>query len=115
MTARADADDDTGTGWPGVAGLDPALGHRSRLGLCVLLARAERLTFRRLRDLLDETDGGLGAHLKRLEDDGLVAATKRFDDRKPVTWYALTSRGRKTLQRHLATLTRLLEAADDAP
>ncbi|NOT07094.1 MAG: helix-turn-helix domain-containing protein [Gemmatimonadales bacterium] len=99
--------------WPGVTDLDPALGHRSRLGICVLLAGAERMTFRLLQDRLDESDGGLGAHLKRLEEERYVTAAKKFVDRKPVTWYALSARGRTALRRHLEALERLLKATNN--
>src|SRR6185312_16437880 len=41
--------------------LDPLLQHRSRLGALVLLAGADALSFSRLKALLSETDGNLGA------------------------------------------------------
>ena len=100
--------------WSLPHGWDRLLEHRSRLGICVMLARGSRITFRRLRDLLDETNGGLGAHLKRLDDAGYVTATKRFVDRKPVTWYALTSRGRRALQDHLGAMDNIVHDSGQA-
>jgi DNA-binding MarR family transcriptional regulator len=95
--------------WPGVADVDPVLGHRSRLGVCVLLSRAERMTFVRLRELLEESDGGLGAHLKRLEDEGYIAGKRGHGDGRPVTWFTLTAPGKAAVRRHVAALTRLLD------
>lgn len=91
--------------------LDRLLEHRVRLAICVLLTRYDRLSFSRLKDATGETDGSLGAHMKRLEDAGYVRVTKRFVDRKPVTWYALTAAGRAALAGHLAALESLIDEA----
>ena len=90
--------------------LDRLLEHRTRLGACVLLAQGGPLTFAQLRLLLDETDGNLGAHMRKLEDAGYIEADKQFEDRKPVTRYSLTRVGTKALERHLAGLQALLGA-----
>ena len=88
--------------------LDRLLEHRTRLGACVLLAQGGPLAFAQLRSLLDETDGNLGAHMRKLEDAGYVEADKQFLDRKPVTRYTLTRDGQTALERHLAGLQELL-------
>jgi DNA-binding MarR family transcriptional regulator len=92
--------------------LERVLEHRTRLGACVLLTQEDSITFPRLRALLGETDGNLGAHMKRLEDEGYVRVRKRFVDRKPVTRYSLTSLGARAVREHLATLAVLLGALD---
>lgn len=92
----------------GLRGLNKLLGHRARLGICILLARSDELSFRRLKEILEETDGNLGAQLRKLEDEGLIRARKEFQDRKPVTWYALTKQGRRDLDSHLAALGQLI-------
>lgn len=94
-----------------LAGLDRLLEHRVRLGIGVLLSRADALSFTRLRELLGETDGNLGANLRRLEDAGYVAVRKEFVDRKPVSWYALTPAGRGALAEHVRALERIARAA----
>ena len=91
--------------------LDDLLQHRSRIGAAVLLARHEKLSFSRLKTLLNETDGNLGAQLRKLEDAAYVSALKEFQDRRPVTWYALTPNGRRALEKHLASLERLIRQA----
>ena len=91
-----------------LAALDDLLQHRSRLGACVLLSTTDALTFSRLRTLLDETDGNLGAQLRKLEDAGYVSVDKRFEDRKPQSWYSLTAAGRKALKGHLQAMEALL-------
>ena len=91
--------------------LDDLLQHRARLGAAVLLARHEQLSFSRLKALLDETDGNLGAQMRKLEDAGYVVARKEFQDRRPVTWYALTAKGDRALSQHLVNLERLIQHA----
>lgn len=89
----------------GVSGL---LSHRARLGICVLLSRHSALSFSRLKELLGETDGSLGAQLRKLEDEGFISARKEFRDRKPVTWYTLTPAGRDGLRSHFDALESLI-------
>jgi DNA-binding PadR family transcriptional regulator len=91
--------------------LDRLLEHRVRLAVCVLLTRYDRLSFSRLKGLTEETDGNLGANLKKLEDEGYVTVTKEFVERKPVTWYAIAAKGRKALRAHLDGLGKLIAQA----
>lgn len=95
----------------GLAALDDLLEHRSRLAACVLLSRADQLSFSRLKQLLHETDGNLGAQLRKLEDAGFVSVRKAYQDRRPVSWYRLTVAGRKALNAHLDALGRLIAQA----
>ena len=95
----------------GLEQLDPVLQHRSRLGACVLLSTVDALNFSRLKTLLAETDGNLGAQLRKLEESQYVTVKKEFVDRKPVTWYSLTDTGRTALKRHLAGMEALIKSA----
>ena len=94
-----------------LARLDKLLEHRSRLGACVLLADTDAMAFTALKELLRETDGNAGAHLRKLEDAGYVAVSKRFENRKPITWYRLTARGGRGLRAHLHPLQALIQSA----
>ena len=96
---------------PGLEQLDPLLQHRSRLGALVLLTSTESLTFTRLKVLLEETDGNLGAQLRKLEEAGYVSVKKEFVDRKPTSWYALTPAGQKALKIHLKAIESLIKSA----
>ena len=88
--------------------LDRVLEHRVRLAVAVLLSRYDRLSFSRLKELTEETDGNLGANLRKLEDEGYVAVEKEFVARKPVSWYSITSTGRKALKTHVGVLGRMI-------
>ena len=95
----------------GLEQLDPLLQHRSRLGAMVLLSGAD-LSFTRLKGLLAETDGNLGAQLRKLEEAGYVSVDKQFADRKPVSWYRLTPQGRKALRAHLRAMEDVVRGAN---
>ena len=94
-----------------LAALNGLLQHRVRLAICVLLSKYDVMSFSRLKDVLEEKDGSLGTHLRKLEDAGYLAIDKTYRDRRPVTWYQLTTAGRQHLERHIENLTRLIGRA----
>jgi DNA-binding HxlR family transcriptional regulator len=94
----------------GLDQLDPLLQHRSRLGAMVLLSSAD-LSFSRLKTSLGETDGNLGAQLRKLEDAGYLSVKKEFVDRKPTSWYALTAVGMRALKGHLRAMEEVIRGA----
>lgn len=95
----------------GLADLDVLLDHRVRLAILVLLTRWDRIAFTRLRELTGQTDGNLGAHLRRLEEARYLDVAKEFVARKPVSWYSITPLGRSALERHLRALELLIGQA----
>jgi DNA-binding MarR family transcriptional regulator len=94
-----------------VALLNPLLQHRSRLGAMVLLSVQNAVSFVRLRELLNETDGNLGAQLRKLEEADYVVVRKEFSERKPVSWYSITRSGHAALKTHLRAMESLIKAA----
>jgi DNA-binding MarR family transcriptional regulator len=75
----------------------------------VTLAPGDEVDFSYLRDLLEVTDGNLGAHLRKLEDAGYIAVNKAFIDRKPRTYVSATAEGRRVFQEHVAALESILK------
>lgn len=96
-------------------GIDPLLQHRVRLGICALLAGTTTMSFSKLKGLLEETDGNLGAQLRKLEESGYLTVRKEFADRKPVSWYSLTGEGRTALKAHLNAMKSLLGLVPEEP
>jgi len=92
-----------------LARIDDLLEHRVRLAICVLLSRHDAFSFTRLRELLRETDGSLGTHLRKLEDAGYLSVERTYRDRRPVSWYRLSAKGRRQLEGHLDSLTQLIK------
>ena len=67
------------------------------------------MDFTYLRDLLEVTDGNLGAHLRKLEEAGYIAVNKAFVERKPHTYVSATAEGRKVFKEHVAALELILK------
>ena len=76
----------------------------------VALESSQEVDFTYLRELLDVTDGNLGAHLRKLEEAGYIAINKVFVERKPHTYISATSQGRKIFQEHVAALELILKS-----
>jgi DNA-binding MarR family transcriptional regulator len=76
----------------------------------VVLEEGNEVDFSYLRDLLDVTDGNLGAHLRKLEEAGYIAIHKTFVERKPRTYVTATGEGRKVFQEHVAALQVILKS-----
>jgi DNA-binding MarR family transcriptional regulator len=76
----------------------------------VALEAGSEVDFAYLRDLLQVTDGNLGAHLRKLEDAGYIAVNKTFVERKPRTYIAVTTEGRQVFRDHVAALELILKS-----
>jgi DNA-binding MarR family transcriptional regulator len=94
-----------------VTDLDPVIHAAARLRISATLASLEegdRITFPRLQELLDMTAGNLSTHLRKLEDAEYVVVEKTHKGRTPVTYVALTRRGRRAFEDYTDTLRSLL-------
>ena len=95
-----------------MAGLNETIHQPVRLRIMAALVTLEagsEVDFTYLRDLLDVTDGNLGAHLRKLEEAGYIAVNKVFVERKPRTFVAATTEGRRVFQEHVAALEAILK------
>ena len=90
---------------------DPVLLSRARLGIVTVLMRRPAATFPDLKDLLGLTQGNLGVHLNKLEEEGYVSVKKEFVRRKPRTTARLTAKGRKAFLAHVEKLERIARGA----
>ena len=78
----------------------------------VTLESKEQVDFTYLRDLLEVTDGNLGAHLRKLEEAGYINVEKTFVARKPRTFVSATAKGRSAFHDHVQALDRILRGTD---
>ncbi len=89
--------------------INPLLMDRTRLVIMTTLLREqEPIPFGILLDRLGMTRGNLSVHTRKLEDEGLIAIEKKFLDRKPVTSYVCTDKGRQEIQKYLEKVEALL-------
>ncbi len=95
-----------------MAELDTVIHAPARLRVVSTLAalpRDDEIVFPRLQQLLDMTAGNLSTHVRKLEDAGYVRVVKGHAGRKPVTYLALTTEGRRAFEDYTTTLTALLK------
>ena len=96
-----------------MTGLNETIHQPIRLRIMAALAALEsgnEVDFSFLRDLLQVTDGNLGAHLRKLEEAGYITVNKTFVERKPRSYISATSQGRQAFQLHVAVLESILKS-----
>ncbi len=89
---------------------DKLIHERLRLAIVSALAVHESLSFNELKELVGTTDGNLSVHARKLEEAGYVVCTKGYDGRVQKTEFALSSAGRRSLERYLAHMESLIKA-----
>ena len=62
-----------------------------------------------LQKILQVTSGNLGAHLRKLEDEGFISIQKTFLSRKPRTYIETTALGHQAFAEHVAALADILQ------
>lgn len=82
--------------------------HRIRLGIMSILMVNQDVSFNRLKELLEVTDGNLASHIKALEKAEYILIEKSFINRKPNTRYRASKQGKRAFKEHLAALEKLL-------
>jgi predicted ArsR family transcriptional regulator len=91
--------------------MDEVLLSKVRLGVVAQLLNYDWVAFSELARALDVTNGNLGAHMIKLLDAGYVEEEKSFVNRRPLTRYRLSKRGRDAFAAHVSQLASLLEEA----
>ena len=79
------------------------------MAVLVSLNDETQASFNYLKDVLNLTDGNLGAHLHKLEEAGYIDITKTFVNNKPHTYVEATPSGRRAFDRHVEALQDLLK------
>ena len=87
--------------------LDRLIHEPGRLAILTVLSSVREGDFVFLQRVTGLTKGNLSSHLARLEEAGLVRIEKRFVHKKPNTNVALTSLGKRRIDRHWEQLERL--------
>jgi DNA-binding HxlR family transcriptional regulator len=93
-----------------ISRLNKIFESRVRLGIMSILMVNDTFAFNSFKETLDVTDGNLASHLKALEENGLVSASKQFLGRKPNTTYSATENGKELFREHLSALEDLIKS-----
>jgi DNA-binding MarR family transcriptional regulator len=97
-----------------MASLNEVIHQPARLRIMAALASLgpeTQASFNYLKDMLELTDGNLGAHLRKLEESGYIEITKTFVNNKPQTYVEATSVGKKAFREHVAALEEILNSS----
>lgn len=89
--------------------LDKVLEHRIRLQIMSVLVTNDTADFNSLKELMGVTDGNLASHIKALEKEKYILVQKMFVERKPLTKYKASERGRTAFKKHLDALEAVLK------
>lgn len=88
--------------------LDRIIHEKGRLAILSLMAATPELSFTEIRDTLSMTDGNLTAHIRTLQEAGLVSVTKAFQSGRPLTTYSLTAAGKKAFAHYIDLLEQIV-------
>lgn len=73
------------------------------------LPKSEHIEFVRLKEIVDATEGNLGAHIATLERSGYIEVTKDFNGKKPRTRVSMTTAGRRAFEQYVDYLRGILD------
>ena len=89
--------------------LNKAFDNIKRFGIMSVLMVNEWVEFKKLKELLELSDGNLASHIKALEKVEYIEVRKEFVGRKPKTTYRATELGKQAFSSHLDALEALLK------
>jgi DNA-binding MarR family transcriptional regulator len=75
------------------------------------LPRGERIEFVRLRQIVNATEGNLGAHIGTLEGAGYIKVEKDFYAKRPRTRVSLTNAGARAYTDYVTYLRAIIDGA----
>jgi DNA-binding MarR family transcriptional regulator len=94
--------------------LDEVVLSRPRLSILAALISGDAVDFTFLQKNLGISDGNLSTHLSKLEAEHYIQSNKIFANKKPKTWYQITTEGRRALERLFRQLEGMLTQARPA-
>jgi DNA-binding MarR family transcriptional regulator len=81
--------------------INDVIHSRIRLAIMAILVNVDEAEFVFLKQTIKTTDGNLSIHIKKLEDAGYVDTNKSFLNRKPVSSYKITEKGRQAFEDYI--------------
>lgn len=89
--------------------LNPLLTDKVRLSIMVTLVSSNHpVAFNDLLASLELTKGNLASHLRKLEEEKLILVKKQFLERKPLTTYKYSEKGKRELETYLSAMSDLI-------
>ena len=88
--------------------IDDVIHSRIRTAIMAVLISVDEAEFTFIRDKINATDGNLSIHIRKLEENKYVSTTKEFIERRPVTRYKITEKGRKAFEDYIKKLENII-------
>lgn len=88
--------------------LDKTIHEKGRLAIMTLLATRSEWRFADLKQQLEMSDGNLITHLRTLTKADYVSVRKEAGEKRPQSFYATTTTGRKAFNDYLAVLEEIV-------
>ena len=89
--------------------IDDVIHSRIRTSIMAVLVSVEEAEFKYLKEKINATDGNLSVHIKKLEDAGYLSVKKSCINRKPVSQYKITIKGRKAFENYIKNLENIIK------
>ena len=89
--------------------IDDVIHSRIRTAIMAVLVSVEEAEFKYLKEKINATDGNLSVHIKKLEGAGYLSVKKSFINRKPVSQYKITIKGRKAFENYIKNLENIIK------
>jgi DNA-binding MarR family transcriptional regulator len=89
--------------------IDDVLHSRIRTASMAVLVSLDEADFSFLKEKVNATDGNLSIHLKKLEEAGYIKVKKSFINRKPVSTYKATEKGKRSFSAYIMHLEKLIK------
>jgi DNA-binding MarR family transcriptional regulator len=89
--------------------LDDIIHARIRLAIMTILITRGKTDFKTLKKQTNTTDGNLSTHLRKLESAEYINVDKSFVERKPVTTYVVSEKGKKAYLEYIKKLEDLVK------
>ena len=89
--------------------IDDVIHSRIRTAIMAVLVSVEEAEFKYLKEKINATDGNLSVHIKKLEGAGYLSVKKSFINRKPVSQYKITIKGRKAFENYIKKLESIIK------
>lgn len=95
--------------------IDRLLHEPARLLILSILVGAESVEFRFVEQISGLSKGNLSSHMSKLEAAGLIAISKSFRGKHPLTTLRITPLGRQSLSAYRVQLEKLVSNIPQTP
>ena len=92
--------------------IDDLIHSRIRLSILALLVTRIKASFTEIKNQVGASDGNLSIHIRKLEQAEYVSVNKKFINRKPLSMYTITDKGRSAFNHYIEHIESLLKIGE---